>query len=159
LDVHYYRMRAGQEVLVSNLIHGLIADYGRPFSTKLNPETILTNSGFLNIEVAEIDGKIIGICAWVMTFSTWRGVRGMYIADHFVVPNAPQKDVARQLLLLAAISAAAEGAAFIRTEVDITNESNQELYAEAGFWTQTRHVVHFLEPELFEEFIGEALPE
>lgn len=159
LDIRYYRMRAGQEVLVSELIHGLIEDYGRPFSTQLSPKAILENSGFLNIEVAELDGKIIGFCAWVMTFSTWRGVRGLYVADHFVLADAPQKETAYQLLLLASISAAAEGARFIRTEVDVTHQSYEELYSEIGFWRQSRHEVHFMEPESFDVFINEALPE
>jgi hypothetical protein len=113
----------------------------------------------LNVEVAELDGEIIGICTWVMSFSTWRGVRGMYVADHYALPNLKQKEVAHNLLLLAAISAASEGAHFIRTEVDITHQSNEELYAELGFWTQTRHVVHFLEPAQFEQLIDAALPE
>jgi hypothetical protein len=136
LSINYYRMAEGQEDGVCNLIHGLIAEYGRPFETELSSEGIRENAGFLNVEVAELDGAIIGF----------------YIADLFATPGTHNSDVSTGLLLLAAKSGAAEGAKFIRAEVDITNEALDTLFIKAGFWNQTRHVMYFMEPANFRKF-------
>jgi hypothetical protein len=152
LSINYYRIAEGQEDGVCNLIHGLIAEYGRPFETELSSEGIRENAGFLNVEVAELDGAIIGFCAWTLSFSTWRGVKGIYIADLFATPGTHNSDVSTGLLLLAAKSGAAEGAKFIRAEVDITNEALDTLFIKAGFWNQTRHVMYFMEPANFRKF-------
>ena len=154
LIVTYNRMKEGQEGQVSELIHGLIADYGTTFQSQLTPESLRASSGFLNVEVAECEGRVIGICAWVMSFSTWRGTRGMHVADHFVARDFRHTGVAHKLLHNAAAAAAAEGATFIRTEVDISDEASEKLYAGIGFWNQLRHMLCFLEPDKFKAFLG-----
>ena len=154
MDVKYYRMREGQEQLVADLILGLIADYGTKFISKLTPESLKASAGFLNVEVAELDGEIIGICAWVMTFSSWRGTRGIYLADHFVTSQASKRGVARELLLFAATNAAELGATFIRTEVDVSDEAAETLYSNIGFWVQPRHMLAFLEADKFAAFVS-----
>jgi L-amino acid N-acyltransferase YncA len=156
LDANYYRMKPGQEGEVAELILGLIADYGTDFQSKLTAQSLAESGGFLNVEVAERDGRIMGICAWVMSFSTWRGVKGMHVADHFVLREFGKTGVPRGLLRFAAVNAAAQGAKFIRTEVDISEEASEELFRTVGFWYQTRHALHFLEPDKFEAFVAEA---
>jgi GNAT superfamily N-acetyltransferase len=156
VDTKYYRMQPGQESEVTDLIYALMAEYGTNLETKLTPEAIKDTDGFLNIEIAEANGKIIGICAWVMSFSTWRGLKGMHVADHFVTRSARKTDTARKLLHFAAKSAASQGAQFIRTEIDISDEFAEELYAEVGFWYQTRHTLHFLERSKFNNFIAKG---
>src|SRR3979490_1646278 len=34
--------------------------------------------------VAELDGEVVGCALWFLNFSTWRGVRGIYLEDLFV---------------------------------------------------------------------------
>jgi GNAT superfamily N-acetyltransferase len=153
MDVTYSRMREGQEGQVTDLILALIADYGTTFKSVLTPQSLRQSTDFLNVEVAEYDGKIVGICAWVMSFSTWRGTKGMYVADHFVTKAFRHSDVARKLLHLAATNGAQQGAAFIRVEVDITDDMSEELYTDVGFWNQTRHMLYFLEPGEFDKFV------
>jgi hypothetical protein len=154
MAVSFYRMRAGQEGQVVDLILELIAAYGTTFKSVLTPQSLSQSSDFLNVEVAEEDGSIIGICAWVPTFSTWRGVKGIYVADHFVRPGEGSVETARSLLHLAASNGAAAGARFIRVEVDVTDEASEILYTEIGFDQQTRHNLYFLEPAEFSAFIA-----
>jgi GNAT superfamily N-acetyltransferase len=152
VNVTYGHMAYGQEEQVVRLIHGLMADYGADFESRLTIEALRDSLGFLNVEVAEHDGKILGLCAWVMSFSTWRGLKGMHVADHCVLPEARLFDVARNLLLFAARNACQQGARFIRTEVDITDELLEQLYTEVGFVAQSRHSLHVLEPGKFAAF-------
>jgi hypothetical protein len=153
VSVQYYTMKPGQEPQVTALIQKLIADYGTDFTSKISPESLRSSAGFLNVEVAEKDGRIVGICCWVMSFSTWRGVKGMHVADHFILPEVQSSTTARDLLRVAARNAANQGATFIRTEIDITDEFIESVFGEIGFWHQTRHTLHFLEPIEFQEFI------
>lgn len=147
-------MRDGQEEQVVQVIHRLIAEYGAKFSSQLTAETLRASSGFLNVEVAERASEIIGICTWVMSFSTWRGVKGIYINDHFVVSKYKKTEVAYNLLHCAAQNGASHGARFVRTEIDISEEDTESVYAEVGFWNQVRHSLYFLEPDHFDKLIA-----
>jgi hypothetical protein len=156
VSVQYYTMKPGQEEQVTALIRKLIAEYGTDFASQLSPESLRGSAGFLNVEVAEKDGRIVGVCAWVMSFSTWRGVKGMHIADHFVLPDVESSTIARDLLHLAARNSAKQGATFIRTEIDITDEFIEEVFRDIGFLHQTRHTLHFLEAAEFAKLIQSA---
>jgi hypothetical protein len=152
VSIKYYTMEDGQEAQVAILIHGLIASYGTDLESKLTPASLRESAGFLNVEVADQGGKIVGVCAWTLSFSTWRGVRGMHIADHITKPGPNAREIAEELLRYSAIRASAQGARFIRTEVDVTDELLEHLYADIGFYQQTRHTLHFLEPSGFAAF-------
>ncbi len=62
-----------------------IKDYEEAFSEKL----------FDSI-VAELDGKIIGIALFYMTFSTWRG-KCLYLEDFYVKPEFRKMGVGQKL--------------------------------------------------------------
>ena len=38
--------------------------------------------------VAEHEGEVVGCAIWFLSFSTWRGVHGIYLEDLFVRPEA-----------------------------------------------------------------------
>ena len=38
-------------------------------------------------EVAEVDGRLVGMAFWYVTFSTWSGHRGIWLEDFFVEPE------------------------------------------------------------------------
>ncbi len=150
--VHCYRMRESQEESVAGFIQSLFAEYGAKFETKLSPQVLRDNIGFLNIEVAEENDALIGFCAWTYNFSTWRGIKGMYVADLFVNSISQHHEVSRNLLQLAARNGRAGGAEFMRAEVDVTDEAHLEVFEKVGFWNQKRHAMHFLEPDKFRLF-------
>jgi len=153
--VHYYRMREGQEDSVAVFIQSLFADYGAKFETKLSPQVLRDNREFLNVEVAEENDALIGFCAWTYNFSTWRGIKGMYIADLFVNSMNQHHEVARNLLQLAARNGRKGGAEFMRAEVDVTDEAHSEVFEKVGFWSQKRHAMHFLEADKFRLFTAD----
>lgn len=38
-------------------------------------------------EVAEVDGRLVGMAFWYVTFSTWSGRNGIWLEDFFVEPE------------------------------------------------------------------------
>ncbi|MEO7070206.1 MAG: GNAT family N-acetyltransferase [Nostocoides sp.] len=37
--------------------------------------------------VADVDGRVVGMAIWYLTFSTWTGVNGIWLEDLFVDPS------------------------------------------------------------------------
>jgi len=56
--------------------------------------------------VAVVDGTVVGIAIWYVTFSTWRGVSGIWLEDLFVSPEHRGSGLGKGLLAsLAAVCA------------------------------------------------------
>ena len=83
--------------------------------------------------IAEHAGEAVGLCLWFPWFSTWRGRRGVYMQDLYVVPAARRSGLARALLAEAARRAETSGAAFLRLDVDNGNAGGIALYESLGF--------------------------
>ncbi len=49
-------------------------------------------------EVAVVDGEVIGIAVWYVTFSTWTGRNGLWLEDLFVLPEHRGTGLGRALL-------------------------------------------------------------
>lgn len=48
--------------------------------------------------VAEVDGEVVGIAIWFLTFSTWTGTNGIWLEDLFVQPAHRGTGLGRDLL-------------------------------------------------------------
>ena len=48
--------------------------------------------------VAELDGQVVGFALWYVTFSTWKGLPGLWLEDLFVRPAARGHGLGKQLL-------------------------------------------------------------
>ncbi|RLV48129.1 GNAT family N-acetyltransferase [Nocardioides mangrovicus] len=48
--------------------------------------------------VAEVDGEVMGIAVWFLTFSTWTGTHGIWLEDLFVDPAHRGSGLGRELL-------------------------------------------------------------
>jgi ribosomal protein S18 acetylase RimI-like enzyme len=83
--------------------------------------------------IAERAGETVGLCLWFPWFSTWRGRRGAYVQDLYVVPQARRSGLAHALLGEAAQRARISGAAFLRLNVDKGNSGGVALYESLGF--------------------------
>ena len=147
-------MKPGQESAVVQIVRNLSIDFGSRFTSKISEQVLRDNADMLRIEVAEETGKIIGFCSWVMTFSTWRGAKGMYISDHYMEPDHWSEKTAKELLQLAVKNASAEGACFARLEVDLSEEQSGDFYSDIGFWYEARLMLHYLETGPMTRFVS-----
>ncbi len=48
--------------------------------------------------VAEVEGEVVGIAVWFLTFSTWTGSNGIWLEDLFVDPEHRGTGLGRDLL-------------------------------------------------------------
>ena len=55
-----------------------------------------TPTGFA--EVAEVDGRLVGMAFWYVTFSTWSGRNGIWLEDFFVEPESRGQGLGHHLL-------------------------------------------------------------
>lgn len=95
-------------------------------------------SPLLRLLVAEHARNLTGYCLSLFMFSTWRGTRGLHVIDLFVRPEARDGKVGEQLLIESARRGWAEGARFIRLEVEHGNTAAERFYKRLGF----RHKDH-----------------
>jgi ribosomal protein S18 acetylase RimI-like enzyme len=147
-------MRVDEADAVAQMVHGLAEHIGTDFVPKLTGEALLNARDLIDVVVAEDGGKLIGACLGLMTFSTWRGARGLYIVDLFITPQARGRNVGQMLLRLSARRAVARGASFIKLEVDETNTGAERFYARLGFKKKTEDRLHILEQDRLDQFIS-----
>jgi hypothetical protein len=74
----------------------------------------------LHIELAEDDDALVGYLSWQITYSTWCGLKGIYINDHFA--SDERTNVLDALLDQAISRGVALGGNYVRTEADLTEE-------------------------------------
>jgi ribosomal protein S18 acetylase RimI-like enzyme len=147
-------MKAGDAETVAGMVRGLAAHIGAGVVPKLTGEKLLDVRDLIDVTVAEDDGQLLGACLGLMTFSTWRGAKGLYIVDLFVRPEARGQNVGERLLRLSAARAASRGACFIKLEVDETNVGAERFYARLGFNKKTEDRLHILEQDQLHQFIS-----
>lgn len=83
--------------------------------------------------VAEDDSAPLGMAVFFLTYSTWRGSRGVYLQDIYVVEGARDSGVGRRLVQQVAAWAAANGADHLRLSVDRGNTAARSFYDKLGF--------------------------
>ena len=91
-------MRDADADAVAGLVRGLARFIGVDFVPRLTGEALLAARDLIDVVVAERDGRILGACLGLMTFSTWRGVRGLYIVDLFVDQELRGQNIGLRLL-------------------------------------------------------------
>ena len=87
----------------------------------------------LRLVVADQPDKLAGYCLSLFMFSTWRGTRGLHVIDLYVRPGSRRTKLGEQLLIETARRGWAEGARFIRLEVERGNEGAERFYNRLGF--------------------------
>ncbi|HYS39789.1 MAG TPA: GNAT family N-acetyltransferase [Pseudonocardiaceae bacterium] len=82
--------------------------------------------------VAEVDGEVVGFAVWFLSFSTWRGVHGLYLEDLFVRPEHRGSGLGRALLAALARECVEHG--YARFEWSVLNWSTPtiEFYRSVG---------------------------
>lgn len=136
------------------MVRGLAEHIGTGTVPKLSPEGLTESLDLVDVMVAEEAGRLLGACLGLMTFSTWRGARGLYIVDLFIEPEARGRNIGLLLLKDSARRAAARGARFIKLEVDQANVGAERFYARIGFAKKAEDRLHILEQDQFTNFIA-----
>lgn len=146
-------MRSGEEEAVAAMLRQLPKDLGLGVTPKVTGESLRESHGLARVTVAENSGLLLGCCLWVMTYSSWRGSKGIYVSDLYVMQHARGNKVGDRLLRGAAREGEALGASFIKLEVDESNLKAQKFYERRKFKYKPDDQYWVLEPEEFVEFV------
>ena len=147
-------MREDEADAVAGMVRAIAGHVGAATVPKLDAAKLRAAGDLIDTVVAEEDGRLVGACLGLMTYSTWRGARGLYVVDLFVSPEARGRNVGAALLRCSARRFAARGASFIKLEVDRTNEGAERFYARLGFAKKAEDRLHVMEQDKFAEFVS-----
>ena len=150
-------MKAGEEDAVAVLIRQMPKDIGLDVVPLITGQNLRECKDVARVTVIEDTGQMLGVCLWAMTYSSWRGCRGIYISDLYVMPFARGKQVGEKLLTGTVREAQKLGAGFIKMEVDETNDGAARFYERLGFTHKSQDRIFILEPDAFASLAkGEA---
>ena len=127
-------MRDADCAAVVQLVHDLAEQSGvRAGLTEAALRIECRAGAVIEVTVAEAAGSVCGACLGLITYSTWRGARGLYIVDLIVRPDMRGQNTGERLLRAAALRGARRGAQFVKLEVDVVNTGAARFYQRLGF--------------------------
>lgn len=140
-------MRAEDAPGVVAMVHGLARDTAPDVTPKLTAASLIDNGDLIEVTIAEDESGILGACLALMTFSTWRGLKGLYVVDLFIDGKARNRGIGLKLLREAARRGRARGACFIKLEVLTSNDGAARFYERLGFARHDEDRLFVLEDE------------
>lgn len=140
-------MRGEEAEAVAEMVRGLARDAGSKTVPRMSGDGLRAAGDLIDAVVAEDDGRLLGACLGLMTYSTWRGAKGLYVVDLFVDEAGRGRKIGEMLLRECTRRAVLRGASFIKLEVDETNAGAQRFYARLGFAKKTEDRLHILEQD------------
>jgi ribosomal protein S18 acetylase RimI-like enzyme len=155
MGVGFRSMRAGEEEAVAAMIRQLPKDLGHDALPLVTGESLRGASDFVKVLVADDSGLLLGCCVWMPVYSTWRGCKGIYITDLYVMAHARGKRVGERLIRQLCREAQKIDARYMRLEVDIENPRATQFYERLGFKQKTDQFNCFLEADELELLAGE----
>lgn len=148
-------MRPGEAGRIAAMVASLARDVGAPVVPRITGDKLNAARDLVDVVVAEEDGALLGVILTLMTFSTWRGARGLYVVDLFVEGAARNRKIGLALLREAARRGRAKGACFIKLEVDHSNLGAARFYKRLGFTRKEEDRLFVLEQDRLETFIAD----
>ena len=146
-------MRPEDASRVVAMVHGLARDTGADVVPKLTAQGLIGNSDLIDVTIAEDANGILGACLTLLTYSTWRDAKGLYVVDLFVDARARNGGIGVKLLREAARRGRAKGARFIKLEVDRTNTGAERFYERLGFVLNDKDRLFVLEDDKVTDFL------
>jgi len=147
-------MRDDDAPQVVAMVKGLARDTGANVVPSLTPENLIASSDLIDVTIAEDETGLLGACLALLTYSTWRDAKGLYVVDLFVDSRARNGGIGLKLLREAARRGRAKGARFIKLEVDRTNLGAERFYARLGFVRSDKDRLFVLEDDKVTVFLG-----
>jgi GNAT superfamily N-acetyltransferase len=148
-------MKPREADAIATMFRRLPRDLGLDATPKITGKDLIENVSLVEVTVAEDSGLLLGACSWLMTYSTWRAAKGMYLCDLYVMEHKRGMRIGEKLLRAAAREAAKKGAAFIKLEASLANPRPSQFYIGHGFKHVADDGVMLLEPDSFSVFVGE----
>jgi len=143
------------------MVHEL-ADYERlPGECQLTAEQLRTalfaeRPALFGHVAADPAGEVVGFALWFVSFSTWRGVHGIYLEDLYVRPGARGAGHGRALLTALAAECTAQGYARLEWSVLDWNTPALGFYRALGAVPMEGWTVHRLTGAPLEALAAEA---
>lgn len=114
-----------------------LAEYEREPESCLLTEAQLATALFgpapaLFGHVTVLDGEVVGCALWFLSFSTWRGVHGVYLEDLYVRPAHRGRGLGRALLVRLAAVCRERGYGRLEWAVLDWNEPSIRFYRSLG---------------------------
>jgi ribosomal protein S18 acetylase RimI-like enzyme len=147
-------MRDDDAPQVVAMVRALARDTGADVIPKLTPENLIASRDLIDVTIAEDEAGILGACLALLTYSTWRDARGLYVVDLFVDGRARNGGLGVKLLRAAARRGRAKGARFIKLEVDRANAGAERFYERLGFVRNDKDRLFVLEDDKVTAFIS-----
>ena len=159
MNLRIREMQAGEADEVAELVRGLARHVGSGIVPELTGALLVSNRDLVDIIIAEACGRLVGACLTLLTFSTWRGEKGLYVVDLFVDAEERGRSIGFELLKEAALRGARRGASFIKLEVGRTNLGAARFYERLGFKAKDEDRLFILEQDSMDEFMkGKVSP-
>ncbi len=134
---------------VAVMVRELARDTGAGVVPKASGPELASNlfgpAPLLRLLVAESGGTLLAYCLSLVLFSTWRNSRGLHVIDLYVRPAARSLHLGENLLAEAAAAGLAEGATFIRLEVERGNGGAERFYQRFGFRRKDNEIHYSLD--------------
>jgi len=106
--------------------------------------------------VAEVDGEVVGIAVWFLTFSTWTGRNGIWLEDLYVRPEHRGAGLGRALLAELARICVERGYPRLEWTVLDWNTPALEVYRHLGAAPMDEWTTHRLTGDALADLAGTA---
>jgi GNAT superfamily N-acetyltransferase len=126
----------GDEAEILRMIRALAAFEREPDAVvateAMLAENLFGEGGHVHAQIAERDGRAVGMALWFLNYSTWTGRPGLYLEDLFVDSGERRSGVAQALMVALAEEALARGCARMDWAVLDWNTDAMRFYEKIG---------------------------
>lgn len=151
--------RPGDEADILRLITALAVYETEPDAVKATEaslrETLFGEIPRVWAHLAELDGRVVGLALWFLTYSTWTGKPTLYLEDLFVEETARGTGTGLALFRALAAEAKARDCGRMDWAVLDWNETAKRFYSHIGGQQTTGWETWRLEGEALERLAGE----
>jgi GNAT superfamily N-acetyltransferase len=107
-------------------------------------------------DVVDVDGEIVGMALWFLSFSTWLGRHGIYLEDLYVTPSRRRLGYGKDLLATLARRCVERGYGRLEWSVLDWNEAAIGFYVGLGAAGMHEWTVHRITGDALDRLAHEA---